>query len=91
LSNTKANSKDPSKEDKDKVGDTITYRKINSKTKTCTKQYFNNIPKVLARENPKNVQTICDYIVAEETEINIKDHKRRQNKDVCVAVKLLQQ
>ena len=84
LSHTKANSKDQSKGDKEKENDTIAYRKINSITKTCTKQYFNNILKILAKENPENAQTICDYIVAEETEINIKNSTKEGRIKVLV-------
>jgi hypothetical protein len=53
LSNTKGNSKDRSKGDKEKENDPIAYRKINSITKTCTKQYFNKILKTLAIETLK--------------------------------------
>jgi len=48
-------------------------KRINSLTKSCTKQYFNSIMTQLARENIENAVTICKYIIAEETEINIKN------------------
>jgi hypothetical protein len=73
LSYKQANSKDQSKGDKEKEIDPIACRKINSITKTCTKQYFNNILKILARENAENAQTICDYIVAEEPFVGHKE------------------
>ena len=47
--------------------------KIDSITQTCTKTYFNSILKNLAKVNPENANIICDYIIAEETEINIKN------------------
>ena len=84
LSYTKANSKDQLKEDEEKENDPIVCRKINSITKTCSKQYFNNILKKLAKENPENAQTICDYIVAEETEINIKNSTKEGRIKVLV-------
>ncbi|HKU83645.1 MAG TPA: hypothetical protein VJP58_06355 [Candidatus Nitrosocosmicus sp.] len=49
------------------------FKRIDSLTRSCTKQYFNSILTKLARENIENANTICDYIMAEETEINIKN------------------
>jgi len=51
----------------------LLLRKINSITKSCTKLYFNQILNKLAKENPENANIICDYIIAEETELNIKN------------------
>ena len=51
-------------------------KRINSLTKSCTKQYFNSIMTKLARENIENAVTICKYIIAEETEINIKNYTK---------------
>ena len=48
-------------------------KRINSLTKSCTKQYFNSLLTKLARENIKNAVTICEYFIAEETGINIKN------------------
>jgi integrase len=48
-------------------------QRINSLTKSCSKQYFNSILRKLANESIENANTICDYILAEETEINIKN------------------
>ena len=48
-------------------------KKVNSLTKSCSKKYFNSILIKLANENIENANTICDYIMAEETEINIKN------------------
>jgi site-specific recombinase XerD len=47
--------------------------KTDSITKSCTKAYFNKILKKIAKDNPENANIICDYIIAEETEINIKN------------------
>jgi hypothetical protein len=51
----------------------LLLRKVNSITKSCTKLYFNQILHKLAQENPENANIICDYIIAEETELNIKN------------------
>ena len=48
-------------------------RKIDSITKTLSKPYFNKILKNLVEANPTNAKTIYDYIIAEQTELNIKD------------------
>ena len=37
-----------------------------------SKRYFNRCLKTLANTNQVNAKTICDYITAEKTEINIK-------------------
>jgi len=48
-------------------------RKIDSLTKSLSKPYFNKILKELSKKNLENANIICDYIIAEQTEINIKD------------------
>ncbi len=48
-------------------------RKIDSITRTLSKPYFNKILKDLLRSNPANAKTIVEYIITEQTEINIKD------------------
>jgi len=52
------------------------YPKLNVKidqiTLSASKPYFNKCLKLLAKTHPVNAQTICDYIIAEQTEINIK-------------------
>ena len=47
--------------------------KIGSITQSLSKPYFNRILKALATRNFDNARTICSYILAEQTEINIKD------------------
>jgi hypothetical protein len=51
----------------------LVFKRIDSLTKSCTKQYFNSTLTKLARENIENAVTICKYIIADETEINIKN------------------
>jgi hypothetical protein len=46
--------------------------RINVITQEASKAYFNKILKKLARRNISNAVIICDYISAEQTEINIK-------------------
>ena len=49
------------------------YRKINSIIRTCSKPYFSQILKKLANEGLANANIICDYIIAEQNELNIKN------------------
>jgi hypothetical protein len=48
-------------------------RKIDSISRTLSKPYFNKILRDLSKFNPANAKTIVDYILTEQTEINIKD------------------
>jgi len=48
-------------------------RKIDSITRNLSKTYYNKILKDLLKFNPANAKTIVDYILTEQTEINIKD------------------
>jgi len=48
-------------------------RRLNSITITCSKPYFNHILKVLAHESLTSTNAICDYIIAEVNELNIKN------------------
>ena len=48
-------------------------RKIDSITKSLSKPYFNKILKELLKSNLENANIVCDYIIAEQIEINIKD------------------
>ncbi len=48
-------------------------RKIESITKSLRKQYFKNSLLNLLKRNIENTRIICNYIIAEQTEINLKD------------------
>ena len=53
--------------------DLVTLEKnIDLLTRGTSKAYFNTAFKRLAGDNPENANIICDYITAEQTEINIK-------------------
>ena len=58
---------------KEKEKITIITKKIDSITKSCSKPYFNKILINLSKQSVDNANTICDYLIAEETEINIKN------------------
>jgi len=59
-------------------------KRIVSITKSCSKQYFKNILFNLATQNEGNASIICDYIIAEETEINIKNSTKETKIKVLV-------
>jgi hypothetical protein len=42
-------------------------------TKSLSRPYFNSTLKKLVKENPNNARLICDYILVEQTEFNIKE------------------
>ena len=46
--------------------------KIDSATNNCSKNYFKNALSGLAKRNRINALTICDYLISEEIELNIK-------------------
>jgi hypothetical protein len=48
-------------------------KKIDAITKTLSKPYFNKILKNLLEDSSTNTKIIYDYIIAEQTELNIKD------------------
>ena len=48
-------------------------KKLESITKSLRKQYFKNSLVTLSKKNIQNTGTICNYIIAEQTEINIKE------------------
>ena len=56
----------------EKIGNEL-YNKINSITNTCSKPYFGQILKRLADKNSTNASIIYCYIIAEQTELNIKN------------------
>jgi integrase len=59
-------------------------RKIDSITKTLSRPYFNKILKDLIESNPINAKTIVDYILTEQTEINIKDSTKESKIKILV-------
>jgi integrase len=61
------------KQEKEGSKSTELERKIDSITVSLSKPYFNKILKDLSNRNWENVKTVCDYILAEQTEINIKE------------------
>jgi hypothetical protein len=72
-------------EEEEKVKETdLLYRQINFITKTCSKLYFNKILKKLAEKNSENVNIICEYSIAEETELNIKNSTKESRIKVLV-------
>jgi hypothetical protein len=71
-------------EEKETASIDLLYRKIDSLTKTCSKLYFNKILKRLAEENQENAKLICEYIIAEETELNIKNSTKESRIKVLV-------
>lgn len=51
----------------------LVVRKIESITKGLRKPYFKNNLLQLLKRNIENAMTICNYIIVEQTEINLKD------------------
>ena len=51
---------------------------IDEVTSGASKPYFNKCLRNLSCTNPANARTICDYIIAEQTEINIKIRSEAQ-------------
>jgi hypothetical protein len=67
-----------------KKGNIAIINTIDSITKSCTKPYFNSILKELAQRNIDNAKVICDYIISEETELNIKKSTKETKIKVLV-------
>ncbi len=59
-------------------------KKIDAITNSLSRQYFNTILKKLAIENNENATTICNYIITEQNEINIKDSTKEGKIKVLV-------
>ena len=59
-------------------------KKIESITKSLRKQYFKNSLVILSKKNIENARTICNYIIAEQTEINIKDSTKESKIKILV-------
>ncbi|MGN6709182.1 MAG: hypothetical protein ACTHKF_07535, partial [Candidatus Nitrosocosmicus sp.] len=53
-------------------------------TKSLSRPYFNSALKKLAKDNPNNAQLICDYILTEQTEFNIKESTKEGKIKVLV-------
>lgn len=47
--------------------------KIDVITKSLPRQYYRNTLKKMAEQNLHNAETLCNYIIAEQNEINIKN------------------
>jgi hypothetical protein len=59
-------------------------RKLDSITKSLSKTYFNKILKNLLKASANNVMSIYDYIIAEQTELNIRDSTKEGKIKVLV-------
>jgi len=59
-------------------------KKIDSITKSLSRPYFNKILKDLLRDYPSNAITVYDYIIVEQTELNIKDSTKEGKIKVLV-------
>lgn len=58
--------------------------KIDKITNSLSRHYFNTILKKLAKEGRENAIAICNYIIAEQNEINIKDSTKEGKIKVLV-------
>ena len=61
-------------------------RKIDSITKNLSRPYFNKILKDLLKSNPANARIIVEYILTEQTEINIKDSTKESKIKTLVEI-----
>jgi hypothetical protein len=59
-------------------------KKIDIINKSLPRAYYKNILVKLADKNTENANTICDYIIAEQTEINIKNSTKESRIKVLV-------
>ena len=59
-------------------------KKIDIIPKSLSRSYYKNIVIKLAERNVENANIICDYIVAEQTEINIKNSTKENRIKVLV-------
>lgn len=57
---------------KDNINEEL-EKKIDYITQSFPQNFLKNKLKNLARKNPDNATIICDYIIVEQTEFNIKD------------------
>jgi hypothetical protein len=63
---------DTSNSNAEKLDNRGIYNKIDAITKNCSKNYFRKALYRLAKKSPINAVTICDYLISEEMELNIK-------------------
>jgi hypothetical protein len=61
-------------------------KKIDLITKSLSRAYYKNILIKLVDKNTENANTICDYIIAEQTEINIKNSTKESRIKVLVSL-----
>jgi hypothetical protein len=59
-------------------------KKIDYITKYNSKTYFKDALKRLAKVNPENANIICDYIIAEQTQMNIKESTKEGKTKVLI-------
>ena len=59
-------------------------RQIDSITNGLSRPYFNKILKELVKKNLENAIIICDYIIAEQIEINIQNSTKESKIKVLV-------
>jgi hypothetical protein len=62
---------------KNKINEDELEKKICYITQSFSQNYFKNLLKKLARKNSENTNTICEYIIAEQIEFNIKDSTKK--------------
>jgi hypothetical protein len=62
------------------------YKKLYSITKSCSKPYFNKILIDLFNHNTENANAICDYLISEETEINIKNSTKEGRINILIRI-----
>ena len=59
-------------------------KKIDIITKSLSRGYYKNFLIKLAERNLENANIICDYIIAEQTEINIKNSTKESRINILV-------
>ena len=61
----------------DEISENKLEKKISYITQSISQNFLKNKLKNLARKNPGNANVICDYIIVEQTEFNIKDSTKK--------------
>ena len=59
-------------------------KKIDVTTTSLSRAYYKNILIKLAHRNTENANTICNYLISEQTEINIKNSAKESRIKVLV-------